>query len=73
MSTILQQQNKREERNETAKIEQQSRPRNNSINDTLSRYFIWFANNNVEEFQIFTKFCNQRFSEQASLFLSQRK
>ena len=73
MSTVLQQQNKGEEKRETVKIEQQSKPRNNSVNDTLSKYFMWFANNNVEEFQIFTKFCNQRFSEQASLFLNQRK
>ena len=73
MSTVLHQQNKRVESSETAKIEQENRPRKNSVNDTLSRYFIWFVNNNIEEFQIFTKFCNQRFSEQTSLFLDQRK
>ena len=73
MSTALQQQNNGEEKNETAKTKQQCRPRNNSVNDTLSRYFIWFVSNNIEEFHMFTKFCNQRFSEQASLFLSQRK
>ena len=72
MSTVLQQQNMKTESSQTVKTEQ-SIPYKNGVNDTLSRYFIWFANNNIEEFQIFTKFCNQRFSEQASLFLNQRK
>ncbi len=67
MSTILQQLQK-----EPSKVDvletKQIEPENSSINEILSRYFVWFTNNNIEEFQMFSKFCNQRFKLNISLF-----
>ena len=70
MSTILQQRYK-----EPCKVDvletKQIEPENTSIDEILSRYFVWFTNNNIEEFQMFSKFCNQRFTDQTSVFLRQ--
>lgn len=68
MNTTLQQQN-----TELGKVEvfetKPNESENTSINEIFSRYFIWFTKNNIEEFQMFSKFCNQRFTNQASVFL----
>ena len=50
----------------------------NKINETrayeiLSRYFIWFMNNNIEEFQMFSKFWSRAFLNHTSLFDHPRK
>jgi hypothetical protein len=70
MQTILQQRHK-----EPGKVDvletKQIEPENSSIIEILSRYFVWFTNNNIEEFQMFSKFCNQRFTDQTSVFLRQ--
>ncbi len=68
MNTTLQQQN-----TELGKVDvletKQNEPENTSINEIFSKYFVWFTKNNIEEFQMFSKFCNQRFTNQASVFL----
>ena len=42
--------------------EKQNKSDEPSINEMLSRYSIWFMKNNIEEFQMFCKFWNQRFT-----------
>ncbi|MGI9565510.1 MAG: hypothetical protein ACR2LL_00670 [Nitrosopumilus sp.] len=72
MKTILQLQNteeKREDNNETKKI-----PLNETgIEEIFSLYFIWFMNNNIEDFQMFSKFCSQGFLNQALFFGPERE
>ncbi len=70
MSTILQQHPKELDKVDVLETKQ-IEPENSSINEILSRYFVWFTNNNIKEFQMFSKFCNQRFTNQASVFLRQ--
>jgi len=41
------------------------------FNEVLSRYFVWFMNNNIEEFQKLCTFWNQRITNQSSIFLIQ--
>lgn len=43
------------------------------INEILSRYFVWFTNNNIEEFQTFYKFWDQVVTNQLSPSLRQDK
>ena len=43
------------------------------INEILSRYFFWFTNNSIEEFQTFYKFWNQVVTNQLSPSLIQDK
>ena len=42
------------------------------IDAIFSRYFIWFMNNNIEEFQIFSKFYREKFLNQNFLFTQRR-
>lgn len=71
MKTILQQ-----EKTET-RLERHKSQENFCIEtrlfDVISRYFIWFTNNNVEEFQTFSKFWNHMLLNQTSLFETNRK
>ena len=39
------------------------------INEIVSRHFIWFMNNNIDEFQMFCKFWNQTFINQSLLLM----
>ena len=50
----------------------------NTLNETrvdeiISRYFIWFMNNNIEEFQMFSKFWSHGFLNHIPLFDNPRK
>ena len=56
------QQHKKELHNVDVKKKKQSESDEARINEILSRYFTWFINNNIKEFQIFSKFWNQRFT-----------
>ena len=39
------------------------------INEILTRYFFWFMNNNIEEYNMFFKFWNQKFINQSTTLL----
>lgn len=68
MQEILQQQ-----RNEIYEIDVKNEKSNTSdevrINKMVSRHFVWFMNNNIEEFQTFYRFWNQLVTNQLSPFL----
>jgi len=68
MKTILQQ-HKKEIHNVETNQKKQNESDEVRINEILSRYFIWFMNNNVEEYQMFFKFWNQKFMNQSSVLL----
>ncbi len=69
MKTVLQQRKK-----ELSDVNIESRENKSEdvrVNEVLSRYFIWFMNNNIEEFQKLCTFWNQRITNQSSIFLRQ--
>ena len=39
-----------------------------AVNEIMSKYFVWFMNNNIEEFQKCCWFWAQRFTDQSQLF-----
>ena len=68
MEAVLQQSKKRvnvKQKESRVKIDEEN------IGDVLSRYFIWFASNNIEEYKTFTKFWNQKLLEHVSVFAPQ--
>lgn len=71
MQEILQQQ--KEIHGIDARKEKQDASDETGINEMLSRYFVWFTNNNIEEFQTFYKFWNQVVTNQLSPFLRKDK
>jgi len=42
--------------------EKQNESNETRVNEMLFEYYIWFMKNNIEEFQMFCKFWNQRFA-----------
>ena len=48
--------------------ERQSESDETRINKTLTRYFVWYMNNNIEEFRICFKFWNEKFTNHSSVF-----
>lgn len=56
------QQLKKEPHNVEVKKKKQSETNESVINEILFRYFTWFTNNNIKEFQMFCKFWNQKFA-----------
>ena len=70
MKTILQE--KRKTNLEHYKA-QENLPTETKMYDVLSKYFIWFMNNNIEEFQTFSKFWSYGILNQTMLFEKDRK
>ena len=66
MKTVLQQRKK-----EISKVDFDSKESNSEvrIHEMISRYCIWFTNNNIEEFQNFCMFWNQKITNQSEVFL----
>ena len=69
MKAVLQQQKNERSNSDTERIE--SKSEETRVNEVLSRYFVWFMNNNIEEFQKLCTFWNQRITNQSSIFLRQ--
>ncbi len=65
----IRQQHKKEIHNVEINQEKQSKSDEARVNEILIRYFAWYINNNIEEFQTFFKFWNQKFTNQSSVFL----
>lgn len=68
MKAILQQQ-KKVFPNEDVENKKENKSEEARVNEILSRYFAWFINNNIEEFQMFCTFWNQKITNQSSIFL----
>lgn len=70
MKAVLQQR-KKELSNLDMEKSKESRSEETKVNEILSRYFVWFLNNNMEEFQKICTFWNQKITNQSSIFLRQ--
>ena len=58
----------REEKDECIQNPKENSITQDRIDEIFSRYFIWFMNNNIEEFQIFSKFYREKFLNPNFLF-----
>ena len=70
MKAVLQQQ-KNELSNADTERRIESKSEETRVNEVLSRYFVWFMNNNIEEFQKLCTFWNQKITNQSSIFFKQ--
>ena len=66
MKAVLQQHKKGIQKVET---NQEKHTEEARINEMLTRYFVWYMKNNIEEYNMFYKFWNQKFTNQSSAFL----
>ena len=41
-----------------------------NVGNTVFEYFNWFTANGIKEFELFSKFCNQNFTNNARIFLT---
>ena len=66
MKSVLQQHKKDIEKTE---INQEKHTEEARVNEMLTRYFVCYMKNNIEEYNMFYKFWNQKFTNQSSIFL----
>jgi len=64
----IQRKHEKEIHNVEINQEKQSETDEVRVNEILIRYFVWYINNNIEEFQTFFKFWNQKFTNQSSVY-----
>jgi len=65
---VIQQKHEKGIHNVEINQEKQNETDETRVNEILIRYFVWYINNNIEEFQTFFKFWNQKFTKQSSAY-----